>query len=471
MTATNDARRWLVLAIVGAGFFMTILDVAIVNVALPSMGRDLHASDASLQWVLTAYSLTFGGFLLLGGRAADLLGRRSVFMVGLVLFTAASLVCGLSGNLGLLVGARAVQGLGAAIVSPAALSIVTTVFAEGKDRNKALGIWGALGGSGAAVGVLLGGILTKWLGWEWIFFVNVPVGALVLLATLRVVKESKLEGRERAFDPLGALTSTGSLVALVYAIAKAPDVGWTDVQTIVLIIVAVILGGSFIAIENRVKNPIMPLSILKVRTVAAANVVSLLLGASVFSTFFILTLYVQQVLGWSALKTGVTFLATAGTVVILAGASQAIVTKTGPRKVMAVGLALMGVATILYAQLPVHGHFAGDLLPGYLIYAAGMAGAFIPVSIAALSGVKEEEAGLASGLFNTNQQIGGALGVAIAATVATSKLKSGLSHGLSQAAAATNGYHYAFWVLAGFAFAGALVSIVFVRDSEPVPAA
>ena len=467
MPGTNDARRWLVLAIVGAAFFMTILDVAIVNVALPSMGRSLSASDSSLQWVLTAYSLTFGGFLLLGGRAADLLGRRKVFLVGLVLFTAASLVCGLSGNLGLLVGARAVQGLGAAIISPAALSIVTTVFAEGKDRNKALGIWGALGGSGAAVGVLLGGIITKWLGWEWIFFVNVPVGALVLCACLGFVRESKLENRERAFDPLGALTSTGSLVSLVYAIAKAPDVGWSDVQTVALLLVAVFLGAAFLFIENRVKNPIMPLSILKVRTVAAANVVSLLLGASVFSTFFILTLYVQQVLGWSALKTGITFLATAGTVVLWSGLSQAIVTRIGPRKPMGFGLALMGIGTVLYTQVPVHGHFAGDLLPGYLVYAAGMAFAFIPVSIAALSGVKEEEAGLASGLFNTNQQIGGALGVAIAASVATSRLKSLKADGKSIAEAATGGYHYAFWVLAGFAFAGSIVALLAVRDTEP----
>jgi EmrB/QacA subfamily drug resistance transporter len=466
MPGTNDARRWLVLAVVGAAFFMTILDVAIVNVALPSMGRDLEASSTSLQWVLTAYSLTFGGFLLLGGRAADLLGRRSVFIVGLVVFTVASLVCGIADNLGVLVGARAAQGLGAAIISPAALSIVTTVFAEGADRNKALGIWGALGGSGAAVGVLLGGVITKWLGWEWIFIVNVPVGIAVLVACLLVVKESKLESRERGFDPLGAITSTGSLVALVYAISKAPDVGWDSAQTIILLVAAVVLAALFLAIEKRVAQPIMPLSILKVRTVAAANVVSLLLGASVFATFFILTLYVQQVLGWSALKTGVTFLATAGTTVLWAGLSQALVTKTGPRRVMVVGLTLMGIATVLYTQVPVQGSYAGDLLPGYLIYAAGMAGAFIPVSVAALAGVKQEEAGLASGLFNTNQQIGGALGVAIAATISTSRFESLRDQGKSVAEAATGGYHWAFWVLAGFAFAGALVALALVRDTE-----
>lgn len=477
MTRTNESRRWLVLAIVGAAFFMTILDVAIVNVALPSMGRDLDVSDSSLQWVLTAYSLTFGGLLLLGGRAADLLGRRKVFIVGLVLFTVASLICGLADNLGVLIGARALQGVGAAIISPAALSIVTTVFEEGPDRNKALGIWGALGGSGAAVGVLLGGIITKWLGWEWIFFVNVPVGAIVLAACLWVVKESRLESRERAFDPFGAATATGSLVALVYAISKAPDKGWDSTQTIVLLIVAVVLGAAFIAIESRVANPIMPLRMLKIRTVAGANVVALLLGATVFSTFFILTLYVQQVLGWSALKTGVTFLVTAGTTVLWAGLSQALVTKLGPRRIMVVGLTLMGIATVTYTQLPVDGSFAGDLLPGYLIYAAGMAGAFIPVSIAALAGVPSEEAGLASGLFNTNQQIGGALGIAIAATITTSTLKSSLADKVAAAgvkaptpemtaAAATSGYRAAFWFLAALAFAGAVVSLLVVRDSD-----
>ena len=466
MTVANTSRRWLVLAVVGAGFFMTILDVAIVNVAIPSIGRDLNASDSSLQWVVTAYALTFGGFLLLGGRAADLLGRRRVFLVGLILFTAASLVCGLADSLGVLVGARALQGVGAAIISPAALSIVTTVFAEGPDRNKALGIWGALGGSGAAVGVLLGGVLTNWLGWAWIFFVNVPVGVGVLALCLWIVKETRVDTAVRGFDPLGALTSTGSLIALVYAISKAPSVGWGALQTIVLLAVAAALGVLFIAIETRVRNPLMPLAILKVRTVAAANVVSLLLGSIVFSTFFVLTLYVQQVLGWSALKTGVTFLATAGTVVLWAGVSQAIVTKTGTRRVMTVGLTLMGVALVLYAQVPADGSYASDLLPGYLVFAAGMAFTFIPVSIAALAGVRPHEAGLASGLFNTNQQIGGAIGVAVASTVATSKLTSLLAAGKARPEAMTAGFTAAFWVLAGLAFAGAAVAAVFVRDSE-----
>ena len=466
MSVANSSRRWLVLAVVGAGFFMTILDVAIVNVAIPSIGRDLGASDSSLQWVVTAYALTFGGFLLLGGRAADLLGRRRVFLIGLVLFTAASLVCGLADSLGVLVGARAVQGIGAAIISPAALSIVTTVFEEGPDRNKALGIWGALGGSGAAVGVLLGGMLTKWVGWAWIFFVNVPVGAAVLALCLWIVKESRVDNAVRSFDPLGALLSTGSLVSLVYAISKAPSVGWGALQTVVLLVVAVVVGVLFLVVETRARNPLMPLAILKVRTVAAANVVSLLLGSIVFSSFFVLTLYVQQVLGWSALKSGLTFLATAGTVVLWAGVSQALVTRTGTRRVMAGGLTLMGIALLLYAQLPANGSFASDLLPGYLIFAVGMAFTFIPVSIAALAGVRSDEAGLASGLFNTNQQIGGAVGVAVVSTVATSKLTSLLAAGKARPEAMTAGFTAAFWVLAGLAFAGAVVAAVFVRDSE-----
>jgi len=466
VSVANTSRRWLVLAVVGAGFFMTILDVAIVNVAIPSIGRDLSASDSSLQWVVTAYALTFGGFLLLGGRAADLLGRRRVFLVGLVIFTIASLVCGLADSLGVLVGARAVQGVGAAIVSPAALSIVTTVFEEGPDRNKALGIWGALGGSGAAVGVLLGGMLTKWLGWAWIFFVNVPVGIAVLVCCLWIVRESRVDAATRGFDPLGALLSTGSLVSLVYAISKAPSVGWGALQTIVLLAVAAGLGVLFIVVETRISDPLLPLAILRVRTVAAANVVSLLVGAIVFSTFFVLTLYVQQVLGWSALKTGVTFLATAGTVVLWAGVSQAIVTKTGTRRVMTAGLTLMGVALLLFAQVPADGSYASDLLPGYLILAAGMAFTFIPVSIAALAGVRPHEAGLASGLFNTNQQIGGAIGVAVASTVATSKLTSLLAGGKARPEAMTAGFTAAFWVLAGLAFAGAAVAAVFVRDLD-----
>jgi EmrB/QacA subfamily drug resistance transporter len=457
-----DPRRWQALALVCVAFFMTVLDVSIVNVALPSIKRSLDVSDATLQWVLVAYAITFGGFLLLGGRAADLLGRRRMFMIGLGLFTAASLACGLAGSIAVLIAARVAQGLGAAIVSPATLSIITTTFEEGAERNKALGIWGAMGGSGAAAGVLFGGILTKYAGWEWIFFVNVPVGAAVLLLARLVVRESRIPGL-RGFDAAGAATVTTSLALLVYAISKAPDVGWGSARTIGLLCAAAVLFAAFVAIELRVAAPMVPFRIFRVRTVTGANVVGLLLGAVVFSNFFLLTLYVQQVLGYSALKTGLTFLATAGTVIPVAGASQALVTRVGVRPVMAVGLALITGGMVWYTQIPVHGSFAADLLPGYLLVGVGMAFAFIPVSIAALAGVEAHEAGLASGLINTAQQIGGALGVAIASTVAFTHMKTLLAQHHAPLSAQTSGFALGFWVLAAFGAAAVLLALLLVR--------
>jgi EmrB/QacA subfamily drug resistance transporter len=337
-------RRWLILAIVGAAFFMTVLDVAIVNVALPSIETDLNVSETTVQWVLIAYSITFGGFLLLGGRMADLLGRKRIFLVGLTLFTIASLVCGLANDISVLIGARAIQGIGAAIISPAALSIVTTTFEEGAERNKALGIWGALGGSGAAAGVLFGGILTKYLGWEWIFYVNVPVGVLVFALAVPIVPESRAELGHHRFDAAGAITVTGGLALLVYAISKAPDVGWGSARTILLLIASVAILALFTLIEMRSRSPLMPFRIFRIRSVLAANVVGFLLGAVIFANFLVLTLYVQQVLGWSALKTGVTFLATAGTTVIWAGVAQALTTRFGPRPIIVVGLLVLAAS-------------------------------------------------------------------------------------------------------------------------------
>ncbi|HZR95293.1 MAG TPA: MFS transporter, partial [Gaiellaceae bacterium] len=325
MEGTPDPRRWQALALVCVAMFMTVLDVSIVNVALPSIGSDLHVADKSLQWIVTAYAITFGGFLLLGGRSGDLLGRRRMFMIGMALFAAASLVCGLSGALGVLVASRAVQGLGAAIISPATLSIITTTFQEGGERNKALGIWGAMGGSGAAAGVLFGGILTKYLGWQWIFFVNVPVGAVVLALTRSVVRESRVP-QARRFDAAGAATVTAGLALLVYAISKAQEYGWSSGRTIGELVGAGALLAAFLAVELRTRDPLMPLRIFRTRTLAGANTVALLLGAVIYSNFFLLTLYVQQVLGYSALKTGLTFLATAGTVIPVAGLSQALAT-------------------------------------------------------------------------------------------------------------------------------------------------
>ena len=467
----NPRRKWLVLAIVGAAFFMTVLDVAIVNVAIPSIQVDLHVAETTVQWVLTAYAITFGGFLLLGGRLADLLGRRLIFVVGLILFTLASLLCGLAGSADVLIASRALQGVGAAIISPAALSIVSTTFEEGAERNKALGIWGALGGSGAAAGVLFGGILTKYLGWEWIFFVNVPVGALVLGLTFPFVPESKADLESRRFDVAGAVTVTSSLAILVYAISKAPDVGWGSARTIVLLIVAAALSAAFVLIETRTTGPLVPFSIFRIRTLLAANIVGFLLGAVIFANFFVLTLYVQQVLGWSALKTGLTFLATAGTTVIWAGVAQALTTRIGPRFVIVVGLLVLAASMAWYTQIPVNGHYWPDLLPAYLTFAWGLAFAFVPVTIAALAQVKAHEAGLASGLINTNQQIGGAIGVAVASTIFISRANHLLKAGDTPAQAFTSGYQAAFWALIALALAGAVVAFVMLRGTkapEPV---
>jgi EmrB/QacA subfamily drug resistance transporter len=467
----ESTRKWEVLAVVGAAFFMTILDVAIVNVALPSIQKDLDIPESTLQWVVTAYAITFGGFLLLGGRMADLLGRRRIFIVGLTLFTLASLFCGLAWSAGVLIGARAVQGVGAAIISPAALSIVTTTFEEGAERNKALGIWGALGGSGAAAGVLFGGILTEYLGWEWIFFVNVPVGAVVFALTRPIVQESRAALGHRRFDAAGAVTVTASLALLVYAVAKAPDVGWATLRTIGLIVVAAALFAAFLAIETRTSAPLMPFEIFRNRSVTGANIVGFLFGAAIFANFFVLTLYVQQVLGWSALKAGLTFLATAGTTVIWAGVSQALVTRVGVRPILVAGLLVAGGTMLYYTTLPVTGHFWPDLLPPYLTFAFGIAFTFIPVTIAAFIGVPGQLAGLASGLLNTVQQVGGAIGVAVAATIFTSRAKSG---GFTPAAF-TSGYHWAFFALAVTAFVAAVAGAVLLRDvvapsGEPAPA-
>ncbi len=459
-----DPRRWWALTIVCAAFFMTVLDVSIVNVALPSIGRALHFSRDNLQWVVTAYAITFGGFLLLGGRAADLYGRRRVFLTGVVLFTAASFMCGLAWTSGVLIASRAVQGLGAAIISPAALSIVTTTFEEGSERNKALGIWGAMGGSGAAVGVLAGGVLTKYLGWEWIFFVNVPVGVLAFALAPRFVRESRA-GRETTQDVAGAVTVTAGLGLLVYAVSNAPAHGWSSGWTLSRLAIAVVLLVAFLVVEARAKDPLMPFRIFRVSTVAGANAAGLLLGAITFANFFILTLYVQNVLGWSALKTGLTFVATAGTAVLWAGLAQALTTRIGAKTVMLIGFVAMTAGMIWYTQLPVHASYASDLLPGYLLVGFALPFTFIPVSIAALAGVESHEAGLASGLINTAQQIGGAIGVAVTSSVSISHFNHLVrTHGFPSAF--TSGSQYAFWVTVGVSVAALAATALLVRPAE-----
>ena len=361
MNATvPDPNRWKALAVVGAAFLMTVLDISIVNVALPTIGKELDFSRDNLQWVVTAYAITFGGFLLLGGRAADLLGRRIVFVVGVVVFTGASLGCGLAGSEGVLIVMRGIQGVGGAIIAPSALSIVGTAFPEGAERNKALGVWGAIGGSGAAIGVILGGLLTQYAGWQWIFFVNIPIGAIALALTPAFVRESRVEVERRRYDPLGAVLITSSIMVLVYAISKAPDAGWGSGRTIGLILASVVLLISFVVTESRVKEPLMPLAIWRLRTVTTANVVGVVVGAVMFSTFFLLTLYTQQVLGYSSLQTGIAMLATALTAMASAGAAEALVTRIGPKRVLTAGTAFMGLGLVWFAQLPVDGQLRAE---------------------------------------------------------------------------------------------------------------
>ena len=460
------AQRWRAFALLAVAFVMTIVDLTIVNVALPTIGRKLHFPEADLQWVVTAYALTFGGFLLLGGRAADLLGRRRLLMAGTTVFTGASLACALASSYAFLIVMRGVQGFGAALMLPAALSIVMNMFAEGADRNKALGIWGGTGAGAATVGLLAGGVLTRYAGWEYIFFLNVPVGAAVMAFARRVVPESRLSTSRRRYDPLGAVSVTGGLVSLVYAISQAPQVGWGSAQTVVLLAVSAVLLCAFVVVEARSEAPLLPLHLVRSGTIGGANVVGFLLGGSFFSFIFVGTLYMQQVLGYSALKTGAAWLATSLTSVALAGLSQMLVTKTSAKMVMAAGMALIGTGVAWASQVPVHGHFWAHLAGPLFVAGAGTAFAFIAVSIAGLAGVGEGDAGVASGLLNTSQQLGGAIGVAVASTVAASRAHSLAHLGYGPAAALTRGFSAALWVSGLVGLAAVPLTFVLVRRQE-----
>ena len=469
---TEDRRRWIVLALLVAAQFMVVLDVAIVNVALPSIRTDLHFSQVSLQWVITAYTILFGGVLMLGGRLADLLGRRRMFMLGLALFTTFSLLDGLAWSEGSLIAFRAAQGLGAALLSPAALSILTTTFSEGRERNLALGIWGAASGSGGAAGVLLGGALTSAFGWSWIFFINVPVGIAVIALAPFLLRESHAGLTHRHFDLAGAASITGGLMLLVYALTRAAEHGWGSVTTVALLAASAALIAAFFAIESRSKAPLLPLRIFRLRTLSGSNLAGLLMGAAIFSMFFLLTLYMQEVLHYSPLHTGLAYIALTLTIVVFSGLAQALVTRVGVRPVLPAGLALSAVALVLFARLPVHGSYFSDLLPPFLIAGLGLALAFVPMSIGALTGVHPADAGVASGLINTNQQIGGAIGVAvattIAATVTTHYVNSHAGASAFGGAALTDGFHAAFYVLAGVAAVGAALAALMI-ESRSVP--
>jgi EmrB/QacA subfamily drug resistance transporter len=468
--------KWLGLALLAAVQFMVVLDIAIVNVALPSIQADLDFSQANLQWVISAYALVFGGFLLLGGRTADLLGRRRIFMAGLILFTIGSLLCGLAWDETSLIGARAVQGLGAATISPAALAILMTTFAEGRERNIALGVWGAVGGFGAAAGVLLGGVLTDSLSWEWIFFVNIPVG-LAALALAPVLLGESRDTRVKSFDAPGAVLVTAGLTTLVLAITQGDGWGWLSAATIGVFALAAALLAGFVYWENHVAEPLMRFGILRTKTVLGANVAGFILGTALFSMFLMLTLYMQQVLGYSAMKTGVAYLAVAGTSIVWANVAAALVNRVGVRPLIASGMALLALGMILFAQVEVGGSYAADLLPGFLIIALGMALCFVPISIAALAGVRQAEAGIASGLINTTQQVGGAVGIALLSTLAISRTEDQVASGAAVPEALTSGFQLAFWVGAGIALAGVVAALALIRQEEigeteavPVPA-
>jgi EmrB/QacA subfamily drug resistance transporter len=462
---TSDRRKWLALALLSVVQFMVVLDIAIVNVALPSIQVDLGFSQQNLQWVISAYALVFGGFLLLGGRAADLLGRRRIFLAGLIVFTLASLFAGLAWSEASLITARSLQGLGAAVITPAALSILSTTFVEGRERNIALGVWGAVGGFGAAAGVLLGGILTDALSWAWIFFVNVPVGVTAFILAPILLKESR-DATVKSFDALGAVLVTGGLSSLVYAITQAGQDGWLAGRTVSFFAASLAMLVGFLVWEQRHPEPLMRLGILRIKTVSGANVAGFIMGTATFSLFLMLTLYMQQVLGYSPMKTGVGYLAVAGTAIFTSALAAQLVTRIGVKPVLAIGMTSLTGGLVYFTQVSVGGSYLADLLPGFLLIAVGLGFSFVPISIAALAGIQPAEAGLASGLINTSQQIGGALGIAALSTIATSRTSDALAGGATRTQALVDGFHGAFFAGVILAAIGIVAALTLIRRDE-----
>jgi EmrB/QacA subfamily drug resistance transporter len=458
-----DPRRWKALALLCTAFFMVILDSAIVVVALPSIDADLAFSAGDLQWVLSAYLLSFGGLLLLGGRAADLLGRRRMFIIGTGLFALASLGAGLAGTVGALLAARVVQGVAAAVMTPTALSILMTTFPEGAERNKALGIWGSTGAIGGTAAWLIGGPITSGLGWEWIFFINVPVAAAVAALSPVLLRDSRAAAGQRRFDVAGAATITVALVALVYAVVEAPEAGWTGGQTLGLFALAAVLMVLFVGIESRSVAPLAPLAVFRSRSLVGGNLVLFALGTTGFGVPFILTQYAQEVLDWSPIHFGLASLVMPVTAVIGTATAQAVATRGGVRLVAVLAMALCGLGSLLLTQVSVGGSYLGDLFFALLVLGPGIGAAYVAGSIASLTGVADSEAGLASGLNNASFQIGGAVGVAILSTVAVSE-----AHGADPLTALTNGYQSAFAVAIAIAALGAVAAgLLLGRRREP----
>jgi EmrB/QacA subfamily drug resistance transporter len=458
---TDARRRTLTLILCCVAQFMIVLDVSIVNVALPSISDELGFTPASLSWVVNAYTLAFAGFLLLGGRAADLLGRREVFAGGLTLFALASLAGGLAQDETALVAARAAQGLGGAVVAPASLSILTTTFTEGSDRNRALGLWGAMGAIGGASGALLGGLLTEVLSWRWILIINVPIGLAGAVAGLRVLRVAARDaGAARNFDLTGALTVTGGLLVLTYGIVGTEEHGWVSARTLLTLLLGAVLLGAFLLVEGRVATrPLMPLRLFGSRMLSGANVVVFCLGAAAFAMWYFVTLYLQQVLGYTPIEAGLAMLPMPITIAACTQAATRLTGRLGPGPVLAGGMALIATGMLLFARVPADGHWVADVLAPALLTAAGIGFSFVPVTIAATAGVRGEESGLASGVVNTSRQMGGSVGLALLAAVAT-RHTAAVAGGTSRAEALTEGFHRAFLLGAGFALAGALVSVV-----------
>jgi EmrB/QacA subfamily drug resistance transporter len=463
----HSTNPWVILLLVCIAQFMVILDATVVNVALPSIQRDLGLSEANLQWIVNAYTLVFGGFLLLGGRAGDLLGRKRLFLAGVVVFTAASLLNGLATSSSWLIGTRALQGLGAAFISPAALAIISTTFAEGKERGKALGVWAAIASGGSAVGLVLGGALTQAFSWPWIFFINVPIGIAAFVLSLRLIPESIDEHAERSFDVAGAVTATGGLMTLVYAIVKAQSDGWTSALTLGTFASAAILLAAFIAIERRASAPLVRLNIFRVRSLTAANVVMLLVASGLFAMFFFNSLYLQRVLHYGPLKAGLAFLPFTAGIIVSAGLASQFAPRIGVRPVAVVGMIITALGMALLARIPVHGVYVSDVMPSIILTSLGLGAVFVPLTLIATTGLEDTDQGLASGLFNTSQQVGGALGLAILSTIAASRT-SGTS-----AAALVHGFHWAFAGGALFVLGGLVAMLLLLRrrDVERIQAA